>query len=75
MKISEYIAALEAIRAEHGDLEVFQDAMGPLFAIAPASAPKVSRFAIPTARERSLKQWSPWGGMGPDRKGAIMVMK
>lgn len=58
MTISDYIAILEKIRAEHGDLEVYQRQYGVLGAVMPSTetySAAVTHLAILSGRERAIR--------------------
>ena len=58
MKISEYVTALEAIRTEHGDLEVETDNMDRRFT---APHPTIAYRKVLSKREHCAKFWYDWG--------------
>lgn len=68
MKISEYIAKLESIKAEHGDLEV-ETNMG--MSRWPVWVPVVAHKLILGKRERTPRFWMEWDG--EERKGEKVV--
>ena len=57
MIISEYIKELEAIKAEHGDLYVYErDPLSTVYgAVRVAHGPTVEHLAIPGKRERAVR--------------------
>ena len=57
MIISEYIEELEAIKAEHGDLYVYErDPLSTVYgAVRVAHGATVERLAIPGKRERAVR--------------------
>lgn len=60
MLISEYIAHLQAHMANHGDVEVYTTAYGPLHAAKAAAAPSIEYLKLPEPRETRLKFYSPF---------------
>lgn len=69
MKVSEYIQQLEALRAEHGDLDVeayFQNGDR-----VPARPPSVKHVKILKGRERKPVFWYSWEG--EDCKGPAVI--
>lgn len=60
MKISEYIVALEAIKAEHGDLEV--ETTGFDLRRIAARKPEIEFRKILSGRNRSPRFWNTWDG-------------
>lgn len=69
MKISEYIASLETIKAEHGDLEI--DCYNPYRGRMEARDPVIQYRRILKPRERRDEFWNTWDG--GDRKGDKVV--
>lgn len=69
MKISEYIDALEAIRREHGDLEVDSN---NYYGRDSARAPTTGYRKILKKRQTREEFWSPYG-CDPDQKGEKVV--
>lgn len=67
MKISEYIKALETIRAEHGDLEL--DTMSVDGCRRPACSPKVGFRKILKGRESKPAFWYEWASDCVGRQG------
>jgi hypothetical protein len=61
MKMSEYIAALQALQAQHGDLDVCATVFGgPLYAVRRDPAlPTVVGVTVPTKREQYTKAVNP----------------
>lgn len=55
-RISDYIAMLECLKAEHGDVEVVQGAYNTtLGAVSPAGAPKLVEMAKLKPREQNMR--------------------
>lgn len=69
MRISEYIAALEAIKAEHGDLEV--ETTGFDLQRIAARKPEIEFRKILSGRNRSPRFWNTWNGDAA--KGEMVV--
>lgn len=67
MKISEYIAELERIKGEVGDVEVETDGYD---GVRPASAPRISFKKILTGRESKQRFWNTWES--EERKGELV---
>lgn len=65
MKISEYIAALESIRSQHGDIEVQKS--GTLGDRETAPEPKLAHALTLKGRETKPRFWC--GGKDESRKG------
>lgn len=68
MRASDYIRALEAIVAEHGDVEV--DTFG-LMGRSVANAPKIAFRKILTRVQRRDVFWAPWDP--PEQKGDKVI--
>lgn len=69
MRISEYIAALEAIKAEHGDLEVQKhNFAGHRVQV---TGPKIAFTLGPEGQESYPRFWSTWNGDAA--KGEMVV--
>lgn len=59
MKISEYVAALQAIQATEGDIDVYSHCpYAPLHSVRPASSPEISATRAKTKREQYEKKVS-----------------